>query len=349
MKIMGYHTHWLADCWPILPKKELDALAEDIKTRGLKHPIILTRTGTEDLILDGRNRAMACEIAGVDPVFIHFQGDEEELLKEVLTQNQHTRKTTASQSAIAVAKMYQGLLRRGRPKQSTRRKAKNDAARQKKGPVGPFSNLAEIAKNHGIGERTLKRANAVLEHGTDALAEAVREGKVDLRATDRILKLDHEKQDRIVFGVEKTGLNATQTLRRMFPEESKKGGKKIRPKDPKDVVKPKDWKLSKPWADGFKKSWGHAEMVQGHLREAMKHFRRLENEMAKQAKKHMTVKGQYDFRQDMESLGSSLTTGLSRVDFMFIVDHCDCEQPEECKRCHGHKVVRMPFEYADKS
>ncbi len=42
---------------------ELAGLAADIKANGLIHPIVTDAAG---VVIDGRNRLRACEIAGVD-------------------------------------------------------------------------------------------------------------------------------------------------------------------------------------------------------------------------------------------------------------------------------------------
>jgi ParB-like chromosome segregation protein Spo0J len=57
----------VAALFPMLADDELDELAVDIKERGL--PIVLD---SEGMILDGRNRLAACEIAGVEPDFITY-------------------------------------------------------------------------------------------------------------------------------------------------------------------------------------------------------------------------------------------------------------------------------------
>lgn len=56
--------------FPPIGDEELQALAADIKRRGLLHPIITH----EGLILDGRNRLAACEIAGVEPSYEEWTG-----------------------------------------------------------------------------------------------------------------------------------------------------------------------------------------------------------------------------------------------------------------------------------
>jgi hypothetical protein len=53
--------HPFAALFPELPPEELTQLARDIKERGQLEPIILYK----GVILDGRNRYRACQIAGV--------------------------------------------------------------------------------------------------------------------------------------------------------------------------------------------------------------------------------------------------------------------------------------------
>jgi hypothetical protein len=65
-----YKFHPACLAFPLLPEEELQELAEDIKLRGLLHPIVVFH----GQILDGRNRLAACEVAGVAPRFIEWSG-----------------------------------------------------------------------------------------------------------------------------------------------------------------------------------------------------------------------------------------------------------------------------------
>ena len=56
--------------FPRLGDAELRQLAADIKANGLLNPVVRHR----GKILDGRNRLAACEIAGVKPKFVEWQG-----------------------------------------------------------------------------------------------------------------------------------------------------------------------------------------------------------------------------------------------------------------------------------
>lgn len=66
-----YEFHKIASLFPLMNKKSLNKLAESIRTEGLNLPIVLY----EEKILDGRNRYLACKIAGVEPRFITYGGD----------------------------------------------------------------------------------------------------------------------------------------------------------------------------------------------------------------------------------------------------------------------------------
>jgi ParB-like chromosome segregation protein Spo0J len=60
-------VHPIADLFPMMTDEELADLAADIKANGLLHPIVVDKEGA---LIDGRNRARACEIAGVEPTII---------------------------------------------------------------------------------------------------------------------------------------------------------------------------------------------------------------------------------------------------------------------------------------
>lgn len=66
-----YRPHPAADLFPKLSDVRLNELAENIKAEGLQNPIVLF----DGMILDGRNRLAACEIAGIEPRFEQAEAD----------------------------------------------------------------------------------------------------------------------------------------------------------------------------------------------------------------------------------------------------------------------------------
>ena len=81
--------------FPELPDWELRALADDIKEKGLLHPIVLYK----GKILDGRNRHKACKLAGVKPRFAEWKGKGSPL-EWVVSENLIRRHLTSSQRAV---------------------------------------------------------------------------------------------------------------------------------------------------------------------------------------------------------------------------------------------------------
>jgi N6-adenosine-specific RNA methylase IME4 len=93
----GIAFHPIAAIFPLLPDAELQELAADIKTHGLNHPIWLY----EGKILDGRNRALACDLVGVKPSYRTFSGRFQDAINCVWSENMRRRQLTSSQKAAA--------------------------------------------------------------------------------------------------------------------------------------------------------------------------------------------------------------------------------------------------------
>ena len=130
--------HPFAALFPELPPEELTQLARDIKERGLLEPIILY----EGLILDGRNRYRACQIAGVKPRTEQFNAKATKRSPEefVLSRNLRRRHLSVGQkAAIALDWSEQVELssdpeknkQRGRPKGLYRKRQKRSALTSK--------------------------------------------------------------------------------------------------------------------------------------------------------------------------------------------------------------------------
>lgn len=70
-EVAQWTVHPVAQLFPMMPDPELRELADSIAKEGLLNPCV--RQGT--VLLDGRNRLAACEIAGVEPRFVEYEGD----------------------------------------------------------------------------------------------------------------------------------------------------------------------------------------------------------------------------------------------------------------------------------
>lgn len=89
--------HPLASDYPMVGADELNDLAESIKQQGQLDPITLSPEG---VLLDGRNRLAACEIAGVPPKFETYDGDP---IAFIVGKNANRRQLSAGQRAMAIA------------------------------------------------------------------------------------------------------------------------------------------------------------------------------------------------------------------------------------------------------
>jgi hypothetical protein len=98
----------------MLEPDELKELAADIAKNGLLNPVVLL----EDQVLDGRNRMLACKLAGVTPEFTEWEQNGVSPVAWVIAQNLRRRHLTAGQrAAVAVeAKpLFDAEIKNGRP------------------------------------------------------------------------------------------------------------------------------------------------------------------------------------------------------------------------------------------
>ena len=91
--------HPAAEIFPMLSDEELDSLAVDIKTHGLRHPLVMH----DRELLDGRNRLAACKIAGVAPSFVEYEGDSP--VSFVISVNIKRRQLDTSQRACVAVEI----------------------------------------------------------------------------------------------------------------------------------------------------------------------------------------------------------------------------------------------------
>jgi len=150
-----WKAHPYADLFPMMTEGELEALAEDIRENGLRNPVVRY----QDAILDGRNRLMACERAGVDPRFEDYVGSEEEAFALVESLNVQRRDLTAGQRALVAAKVW---LMNGD---------------HKPGPKSSQSatiSLKTIAKRYKASDNSIAQARDLIREAPDLAAEVER-------------------------------------------------------------------------------------------------------------------------------------------------------------------------------
>lgn len=170
-----FEFHPLANLFPMLEGDELAELAEDIREQGLQQLIVIH----DGMILDGRNRYVACVQAKVTPRFRPYDGDDP--LAFVISANLKRRHLSESQRAMVAARIAN--LEPGRPSE----KASIDAITQ-----------AAAAKLLNVSEPSVERATRVQKSGAPELVEAVDQGRIPVSAAAHIAREPIEEQRTIL-------------------------------------------------------------------------------------------------------------------------------------------------------
>jgi hypothetical protein len=194
--------HEYANLFPMLPDAELQSLAADIAANGLETPI----TTLDDMILDGRNRHRACEIAGVDPTFQEYLGGD--ALGFVVSHNLHRRHLTNGQRSMIAARLAD--LKVGNP---------NLIA-----PIGAIVSEGktrdEAAAQMKIGRSSLDRAKKVQRDGIPELVQAVDSGEISVNAAWGVSSLPADEQAAALAD----GVKAVKAKGKKAREAAKKPG-----------------------------------------------------------------------------------------------------------------------------
>jgi ParB-like nuclease family protein len=177
--------HPFAALFPELPPEELSLLVWDIKKRGQLEPIILH----EGLILDGRNRYRACQIAGVKPWIEEFntkgaKGSPEDF---VLSRNLRRRHLSVGQKA-AIALDWSEQIELNPESEKT------NAVGRPKGTVSEAAKYIGISEQRVFEVRQIREANPSLyqevQAGRRSLNSALTE--ISLPREDRFHKYGSE-------------------------------------------------------------------------------------------------------------------------------------------------------------
>jgi hypothetical protein len=165
---LPWELHPACALWPEMPPADLQALSDNIADHGLLEPIVLTPDG---LCLDGRNRGLACVMAGVEPRTEIYHGDP---WAYSLSRNKYRRHMTVDKIAMVAAAMVTATHGGDRGNQHT-------GGKRPDGPL-PLS-VAKAAEDAGVTKSAVKSAKAVLDHGTAEEIAAIQAGAKKVRPT----------------------------------------------------------------------------------------------------------------------------------------------------------------------
>lgn len=197
---MSYQWHPIAGIFPLLDEDKIASLAADIKANGLKSPIILF----EGKILDGRNRATACNLAGVTPRYEEFKGTKLEAVAHVWSLNMERRHLDSSQAAAAVAARL-----KFDEEFAAEVEAVKEAAKKRPGCGGDMSQKRSVQNF----EPSEKNNTALTDH---KLAEAAGTNRTYVAQARKLLDEAPEEHEKVLRG-EKKLHQAVKDMKRPNP------------------------------------------------------------------------------------------------------------------------------------
>lgn len=174
---MKFELHPLCALFPRMSGAEYEALKEDIRVNGLRHPII-THNG---MILDGGNRYQACMDLGIKPMMTEYTGGN--LVTYVLSANFFRRHLSPGQQAAIVASAQDWA----------KANTKGGDRKSDQSATLHFDSVEKRAAESGASIRTQKMADKVAKASPD-LAKQVAHGEISLPAAVKQVSGKPEKK-----------------------------------------------------------------------------------------------------------------------------------------------------------
>lgn len=196
-------VHPAAVLFPLMSDEDLDDLAKDISENGQTDPITLQTTGDHRTLLDGRNRIIACELAGVSPMFEEWRGKGSPTAF-IISKNARRRHLTPSQAAMVAARILPLFEEEARERQATSEPGvyggKPLSANLREGVDGGKA-AAHAAKTVGVSPRSVEAAKTVITKAIPEVAAAVDSGTMSVSAAAKLAKETPEVQREAVAKV----------------------------------------------------------------------------------------------------------------------------------------------------
>lgn len=168
--VASLQSHPAAALFPIMSQSELVELSKDIQRNQLRHPVVLYRMPSGELVvLDGRNRILACKLVNEEIRWSEWPGTDP--IGYVISENLQRRHLSESQRAIVAARL--ATLQRGQ---------RQDFA------DGQICLSAAAAKLN-VSPRSVKSARTILKSGMEELLKAVEDGEVAVSTGEVIARL----------------------------------------------------------------------------------------------------------------------------------------------------------------
>lgn len=201
--VLGYPVHPACALLPLMSEDSLAEMAYDIKVNGLTRPVVLN----DGKLLDGRNRLLACEMAGVEPDFVEFEGEDP--VAWVLSLNFHRRHLTETQKALVGARAERVLLARANalapstvaPAEDGAETPTEDTA-MGEGADSPSQVAKKVRRSAAalvnVSERAIAKGKKLIDRAVPELVYAVERGTVPFAAATTVAELEPPKQREVM-------------------------------------------------------------------------------------------------------------------------------------------------------
>jgi ParB-like chromosome segregation protein Spo0J len=209
--IAGLEVHEAAELFPLITGADFDALVADIKANGQMEPVVLDG---ESRIIDGRNRARACEVLNIRPVTKRYDADN--VVQFVVSHNLHRRHLTDSQRAMIAARL------------ATRAPGR----RSQSGDITTLPpTLDDASEMLAVNKTSVQKAKTVQRDGTPELQALVAEGHAPVTTAARVAtEMTHDEQNAYV----ETVRGGADPVKSAPPDLKQHGYDKARPKPAAD-------------------------------------------------------------------------------------------------------------------
>lgn len=198
-------NHPIAECYPKLSQGEFEQLKAHIAANGLQNSIVLY----EGKILDGTQRARACQELGIEPAYV--TPEIKDPYEYVIGQNERRRQLTAGQRAVVGERM--ATLKQG----SNRYAQKVEVSAETSRKQTVHATLKEVANQIKVGRSSIEKVRYTKEKGIPELVTAIEAGEIAVESARQIAHLPKEQQVAALKGATQNKRKKTSRTNQQTP------------------------------------------------------------------------------------------------------------------------------------
>lgn len=176
---------------------ERATLEANLVADGCRDPLVVWRG--HGILLDGHNRLEICDRLGIAYQITAIELSDRDAAKLWILDNQLGRRNLIDYVRGVLALQKKAIHEaRAKANQKARKGDQPGASPAKLPDLSPVNTRAEVAKDAGLGERTIAKIVTVEKNGSPELKAAASKGHISIDAAEKIAKLPEDKQKAIV-------------------------------------------------------------------------------------------------------------------------------------------------------